>query len=112
LNGLVRRRAAEAELWSRSNIAPASPLPVPRPDNPDRSSPVKSKTIQAGAAGGGLLGVAIVDKLLDVDLDAAHGVLGALAAVDWQTVAVLAVAGGAVAYMMRERLRAWGAGWR
>jgi lysozyme len=112
LNGLVRRRAAEAEIWSRSNIAPASPLPVPRPDNPDRSSPAKSKTIQAGAAGGGLLGVAIVDKLLDVDLDKAHGVLGALAAVDWQTVGVLAGAGVAVAFMMRERLTAWADGWR
>jgi lysozyme len=101
LNGLVRRRAAEAELWSRSNIAPPSPLPVPRPDNPDRSSAAKSKTIQASA---GQIATG------------ASGVAGAVGYLEG-TAQIIAIVGGVLVvllgmWIMRERLRAWADGWR
>jgi lysozyme len=96
-NGLVRRRAAEAEMWSRTNIAPPSPLPVPRPDNPDRSSPAKSTTLQAVGVGG---------------LTAVGGAIQAAVTADWRALAILAVVGLVLAVIMRERVRAWRDGWR
>ena len=91
--GLMRRRAAEAELWASDDT---SPMPIERPANPERTSPTRSKTLQAGALGT----VAMIGGAVESAMSA-----------DWRTVAVLAVAALAIGYMMRERLKAWAEGW-
>lgn len=62
----------------------------------ERSSPMKSKTVQAGSAAGVGLGYKLIDAAM---------------AADWRTAAVVAVVLLIVAYMVRERLRAWAEGW-
>lgn len=92
--GLMNRRSAEVALWAQGDAS--SPVPVPRPASPERSSPMKSKTIQAGGAASVGLGYKLIDAAMSAD---------------WRTAAVVAVVLLVVGYMMRERLRAWADGW-
>ena len=96
--GLVNRRSAEVALWAQGRAT--SPVPIPRPASPERSSPTKSKTVQASAA---------------QIATGAGGAASAIGYLDGNVQIIVAVGGVAVAllgmWIMRERLRAWAEGW-
>jgi len=98
-NGLRNRRKAEIALWlTDDTTAPMeAPVPASRPVSPDRATPAASRTLQAAGIGG-----------LATVATAAEAAFSA----DWRTVAVLALVAVALAVVMRERLKAWAAGWR
>jgi lysozyme len=98
-NGLRNRRKAEIALWlTDDTTAPMeAPVPASRPVSPDRASPAASRTLQAAGIGG----FATVATAAEAAFSA-----------DWRTVAVLALVAVALAVVMRERLKAWAAGWR
>ena len=95
----IDTRATDAQ-WGQpfaereTRFAPeAAPLPSPK----DRATPAASRTLQAASIGG---------------LATAAGAAEAAFSADWRTVAVLALVAVALAVVMRERLKAWAAGWR
>jgi len=95
----IDTRATDAQ-WGQpfaereTRFAPeTAPLPSPK----DRATPAASRTLQAAGIGG----FATVATAAEAAFSA-----------DWRTVAVLALVAVALAVVMRERLKAWAAGWR